>query len=68
VSLKCFTEVPEVSLCLTPTKKGFGCMKEDFGCLKEKQQFCALTPNPELLGGLRSQLSVVFFPQGHGCF
>lgn len=59
-SEKHFIEVPEVSLSLILRNKGVG-------CLKEKQQLCILTPDLELLGGLRSQLSVGF-SQGHVAF
>lgn len=63
---KYLTKILGVSVSVILRKKRFRCLKENFGCL-EKQQLCALTPNPELVGGLRSQLSVVF-SQGHGCF
>lgn len=49
-------EKPEVSLYLFLRKKGFG-------YLKKEQQSYMLTPNAELLGGLRYQLSLRFSPR-----
>lgn len=64
---KYLNKIPGASVSVILGKKRLRCLQENFGCLEEKQQLCALTPNPELVGLLRSQLSLAF-SQGHGCF